>query len=244
MSDDVFSEETKVVEAAPGETKPPVETLAVSGEDLVAKRLKDKDDYIEQLKSETAEMRATLAKQDNAAQELDTLREELLRLKEQSKLSTQARGNTSSALSETDIENLVAKALTKQEATRTATENIREANRLVVEAYGSEEAARAALDAKSAETKLSVNDLKEIAARSPSAFLSIVGATSSPASKVTNFDHKSTVNTAALSQLSGGAIKPGSKAYFDNLRKELGNSKFFTPDIQNQVFEAKRKGLY
>lgn len=205
----------------------------------VEKRLADKDTFIDQLKAEAAEMRAALAQGDKAEQELDALRDEIKRLKEPQAEQT-PRGHTSPSLTESDIETLVAGVMTKREQAASAVENRKASNDALVAVYGDAKKAKEALEAKAAALNLSVDKVRDIAVQSPTAFKELMGISGKAPQRT--IDKNSTVNTQALG--SGDSAAPGTKAYFNNLRKEIGNSKFFQPDILSQVIAAKKAGTY
>jgi predicted RNase H-like nuclease (RuvC/YqgF family) len=103
-------------------------TPPVTVDPVVEKRLNDKDAFIEQLKRETAELREEVKKRTLADQQLDELRAEITRLKEEN----QPREATAPALSESSIRTLVEQTITAAEQTRTAGSNIQEANTTLV----------------------------------------------------------------------------------------------------------------
>lgn len=211
--------------------------------EVLQKRLTDKDKFIEQLKTENAEMRKTVENADNAAQELEQLKNELKELKENSEKNSgaQPRDNTNPSLTETDIEELVARTITKQEQERTAGQNILKANEEMIKIYGDREKASEAVKARAQELGLSMDEVKTIASKSPSAFARLVEVPKE--SNDRSFDKKTSVSPATF-EGSGSSPKRGTKAWYDQLRKEQGSAKFFTPAIQQQLFKDKESGLY
>lgn len=211
--------------------------IPVVPDPVVEKRLKDKDDFIEQMKRENAEMRAEIAKAANRDKLLDDLRTELQTLKSQ---ATQPKENTTPSLTDGDIKTLVAKAITDAEATRSATQNVQEANNLMVKHFGSAEKAGEAVQARAKELNLPISWLKDMAAKSPTAFANLMGAVGTPDSTDVNL----TTGTASSGVIvHGGKPKEGTKEYFDAIRKE-DRSRYFSPAVQQQLFKAVANGTY
>ena len=228
--------DTLVFDTKPNEQTKPDQTPV----DILEKRINDKDVFIEQLKSENAQMRQLVANADKAIAEVNALKDEIEELKKKS-VVPQPREHTASVLTETDIEALIAKSISKRELDQTATQNIREANDEMIKLYGAEDKAREVLKQRAQELGLTVDQLKDVAVKSPTAFKRLV-------SEVQSKDHtlkiEGRVNTQALHLQSGGSLKYGTKAYFDDMRKKIGNAAFFKPEIQQQVIKAMESGTY
>jgi len=220
-----------------GTVTPPVVESASNDAAAIQKRLDDKDNFIKQLQGETSQLRKELEGHDKGREELDKLKEQLRGLRDGAVQQPVATQNAS--LTETDIETLVANALTKQERAATTAQNVKTATNEATRLYGSLEAATTAVNQKANELGLTTQELQGIAQRSPTAFVALLG---TPPTSGKHFDTTSSVNLEALSQHTG-AIQPGTKAYFDNIRKE-NRGKYFTPAIQNQIMAATRAGTY
>lgn len=205
--------------------------------DLV-KAVKHKDDHIAQLEREHAAMREDLGKTDESEAQLEALRQEILALK-QKQNAPQPRDNTSPALSDADVEALVAKAITKREAANTANQNIMEANNAIIKAAGSVEKAQETVKAKAAELGLSVEYLKSIAAQSPTAFLKMIGEVSQERKVEVNV--RGTVNPEQA--VTNNNAQAGTKEYFDNIRR-TNKKLYFSPAIQRQIIKAVESGTY
>ena len=134
--------------------------------------------------------------------------------------------------------------MTKQEQARTANQNIAAANDAMIRQFGNAEKAQEVFNRKASENGMSVADLKAIAAKSPTAFFSLMGVNPNAEPKLKGPDlQKSSLNTGALP--ANGGPKPGSAQYFTNLRREMGNAAFFADKrLQRQVWEAKKSGIY
>lgn len=215
-----------------GADKAPVVTEV----DPNAKRLQDKDDFIAKLQGELSGMREELNKKVDLERQLEEIRNEL---KVQRDATNQPRVDTRPALTEVDIEALVERKLTATEANKSATQNITEANRVVIEKFGDK--AAEVVQQKAAELKVSVDFLKSVAAKSPTAFLSVMGI---EASQATQQSFKSSVQTGAKDIVpQAGAQREGSKEYFDAIRK-ADPQKYWTPEIQQQIMKAAKEGKY
>ncbi len=209
--------------------------------DGLNKRLADKDEFIEKLKGETSTMRTELEGRDKGLAELDNLREELKRLKQEA--ITQPKDTTISSSTDLDIEKLVANAITKREQESTVAQNVKSAIGDATKLFGSFDEAKKAQDAASERTGLSLSELGGIAGRSPTAFAALLGAPAVPGDSKT-VNTTSTVNSEALNLGGAGGPKQGTKAYFDAIRREKGMSFYMKPAIQNQIVAAARAGTY
>jgi len=153
MSDNLFDE------APSTETTSPVETLVGEGrkfktiEDLAKAKL-ESDTYIERLKSELEDVKNQVGRAANLEEQFTTLRDEIVRLKA-ARQPPETEERTAPALSATDVEALVTKVMTQQEAQRSASQNVEEANRQVLAAHGTVEKAKEAIRAKATELGLS-----------------------------------------------------------------------------------------
>ncbi len=94
---------------------------------------------------------------------------------------------------------------------------------------------------KAAELGLSIEFLKDVAAKSPTAFLNVMGETEKPL--VESDLTKSSVNSEGLKRQNNVVLKEGTKAYFDNLRKTDPKT-YWTPHTQQRIFEAAKRGTY
>lgn len=211
-------------------------------EDTTDKRLKDKDDFIEQLKSEQAQLRAELAKKVDAEKALEELRNELKSLKEQKSASPQAKENTTPALSEVDIRTLVQKTITEAESVRSTEQNIKTANDTLVATLGGDvKKAVEHVQKRAKELGVSVQFLKDVAAKSPTAFNEVMGIKTDKVEDNSTFVQGS-VNSEGLTQ-NKVIAKEGTKAFFDNIRK-TDPKRYWTPEVQNQLWKAAKNGTY
>jgi len=231
---------TDVFNAPATETIVPVtETVVPSA--VIDKRLKDKDDYIARLEQEAADMRAEVKKAVDAATQLEVLRNELKSLKE-SRVTNQPRENTTPALTEVDIKTLVQKTINETEASKSTAQNIKDANDALVTNFGGDlQKAGEAVVKRAQELGLSVEFLRDVAAKSPTAFLEVMK--QEPQARVSNDLTKSSVNTETLGRQNGVAPKEGTKAFFDNIKKS-NPKEYWSPHIQQQIYLSAKRGTY
>lgn len=216
----------------------PTEAVIPPVVDVVDKRLKDKDDFIEQLKREQAELREELKKRVLADDQLAELRTEITRLKEEN----QPREHTAPALSESSIRSLVEQTITAAEQNRTAGVNIQEANTALINHFGGDkDKAASHVNAKANELGVNVAFLKDMAAKSPSGFLKLMDATK--VEKPVDPTLKRDVRTESREYTPASGLKEGTKAWFDDLRKK-DPARYWQPDIQQQIFKAAQDQKY
>lgn len=209
--------------------------------DDLARGKVEADAFIEDLKRQISELRSSTENQDTAKLELEALKNEMKTLRESR--NTQSRDATNPALSESQLKALVENTVTGLEKTRAADQNITEANTRLVKHFGTLEKAQAAVKAKAVELGVSVDFLKETAAKSPTAFTNILGVV--PTSGTQEFVADNTVNTQGMSaQGNNGQLKDGTKEYFDNILKTKGRTYYFSPEVQQQVWKAVKAGTY
>jgi hypothetical protein len=202
--------------------------------EALAKGKLEADKTIEARERELSELRAELAKRIDAETELRTIREEMSRLRE----APNPKENTTPALDAATVQKLVLDTITAQEQSRTRTQNVSQAQSDMVKYFGTLEKAQEAIRSRATELGMSLDSLKDIAEKSPTAFdRLIVGDVKPP---VSSTPLQSTVRVDAART---GTFKTGTKAYFDNLR--LTNPKeYFKPSTQNAIIKAADEGTY
>lgn len=232
---------TGVFDGAPSNEQitPPETPKETPNVEIYEKRLMDKDAFIEQLKSETAELRKSVA--EKAAIE-DLLAE--VRQNANKPLSPPVEGTppatgTKEAPTEEQLVERVQKALeAKAEQTR-AESNRAKVEEHLIATYGSKEAAAKFIQETATSLGLTPASLSRTAAESPDAFFRLANVQSAPKQTLAP---RGDINTQALG-LSSTAPKEGTNAYYDQLRKDLGDEKFFSPKIQQQrMKDAMRLG--
>lgn len=207
--------------------------------DDLAKGKVESDRFVEDLKRQINDMKTSMDNQDLAKTELEALKNEIKTLRER---ASQSRDNTSPALSESQLRALVESTVTNLEGTKTANQNVIEANTRLVKHFGTLEKAQVAVKTKASELGVSIDFLKEAAAKSPDAFVNILGIT------VTKPDQglvvNNSVNTEAAGGSNNGQLKEGTKEYFDNVLKTKGRSHYFSTEVQQQIWKAVKAGTY
>ena len=208
--------------------------------DDLAKGKVEADAFIEKLTRELAEVREVANKNINAEQQLEALKNELKSLRD---AGGQARENTTPALSGRDIEALVERSITQKEASKTASQNLAESNAKTVEHFGTLEAAKKAVETKAVELGVTVEYLRETAAKSPTAFAHLIGldgkqAPGSPGSFI------QPSRAAPTKEGTPENLIPGTYAYAENVRRTKPAEYWSKGFQQKHVWEAAKKGTY
>jgi hypothetical protein len=206
---------------------------------ILAKRLADKDTFIEQLKTENAQAREAVRSEEAKRKALEEL---LTKANPTGNQETRVTPTVSSPTDE-DLEARISK-LTKEERERERIQgNIDAVAAKLIETYGSEEKAREVVAAKAKELGVSPKFLQQVAAASPNAFFKQMDLSSTSKPLVAGAT-KGTVNTAALgSTNTGHEPAPDTYAYFQKMKAEKGQSWFLSPKVQNEMHKlAMEKG--
>lgn len=211
--------------------------------DDLAKGKAESDAFINQLQEEMKALRNEVEKRNTAEANLESLRAEIREIKAKP-VSSEASPNTTGALTAEQLENLVASTLTKQERERMAAQNLKTVNDKLVQTFGSSEKASEVLSKKAYDIGMSIEELRAIAAKSPSALLKLIGSDSGE-KKADGVDPLNT-NTKAENVKAGGAEPPaGSHAWYQALRRKVGNEKFYSDKkLQQQMWQDKKSGKY
>lgn len=199
-------------------------------EDL-AKGKTEADKFITQLQAENKQLRETTLNKSEVDERFNDV---LKRIDEQAQSKAQGK-ETTSTVGATEIAAIVRSQLTQAEQERTATQNVSIANDKILAQYGDK--AGEFLESKAKELNLSKQDLKLISAKSPSAFLSLVGV-EKPAATVTVTATKGSVNTESNFNQD---TKVGTWEYFQDLRRK-NPTEYFSPKVQNEIFKRTADG--
>jgi hypothetical protein len=239
MPDDVFGDTKTPIIADPlanlvGEGKK-FKTV----EDL-AKGKVEADSFIVKLQEELSGLRAQINPQFDAEAQLAELRKEIETLRNNPPAKSPA-GVTPPTLTEDRIAALVNETITRAEANRSIQQNINAANDAMVAHFGTLEAAGAAVQAKAVELNMSVKDLKDVAAKSPTAFQKIVLGDAAKASEAPLVPRSA--NPTPPGTPPAGVAKPGTKEYFDGIFKE-SRKKYWSPEVQMELHKAVKAGTY
>lgn len=204
----------------------------------LAKGKIEADAFIESLKRENAGLRDEASKKFDADAQLKELRDEITALRGRAPVEP-SKGPTDPSLTVEGVQALVRETLTQAERNRSAQQNITVANDAMVKHYGDPTKATDAVRAKATELGLSVDDLKAMAEKSPTAF-----------QKIMLGDNKAQSDTGPLdvhSQTpSGGqqrAAEPGTKEYFEAIRS-TNPKEYWKPEVQMALHRAVAAGTY
>ena len=136
---------------------------------------------------------------------------------------------------ETDLDTRIARALEERDTLKRLQTNANIVQDVLVERLGGVQEAAAAVVQKAAELGLQPNEMKELAAKSPKAFLATMGidADVKPTSNSTPAP-RSDVNPHMINT---GGPKPNTYAYFEQMRKD--NPKlYWSPKTQSAMHKA------
>lgn len=202
----------------------------------LARAKAESDAFIERLKAENAEMRASLrgeAKLDEFFDKLKNIQNHSGNGSTSNTMSdepaTQKNSNNESkpALSVDDVNAL----LEQREQKRQEALNLEFAKTKLREAFGAN--AGSVLKTKAGELGMTEDQLDAMARTQPKAFLRLVEAdkVSAPNSAAP----RTQVNTAAIAKNANGEIR--NNEYYRNLRRKIGDAAFFRPEVQKQLNE-------
>ena len=200
---------------------------------VLAKSKLESDNYIKQLESQLTDLRTELSKEDAAKKLLAELQS---RRQDPNANSVPKQGETNPSdtkpvLSEDEIQRLVEEALSKRETTQTAQQNAKMVQDQLTQKYGTE--AKAHVEKKARELGMSFERLSNLAAESPTAFMTLIGEPKTEfKAPVTG-----TINTAA-----GNFNNPTERdwAYYQNLRR-TDKTLYFNPKTQQQMMQDKMR---
>lgn len=204
---------------------------------VVAKGKLEADAYVKQLESQLAEIREEMGKQDYSKELLEALKNKAPESTNgQSPQSNNDNGGTiqsqtNSALSDEQIKRLVETALTEREKTNTSTQNITLVEQKMSEAFGTE--AQAKVQEKAKELGLSLQRMQEIAAESPTAFLSLIGDKAKELQPIV----KGTIRTEGVNMQASSERNFG---FYQELRRK-NRKQYFSPEVQRQMFQDRTR---
>lgn len=180
-------------------------------------------EHIENLVRTQAELREDLAKR--------TAAEEILQRIEDRTNSTLPQGEGGEKVQPADVEKMLDSLLSKRKEKETYANNVSKVEKEMIAKYG--EKAHEVTKAKALELGLSLEELQNLAGRSPQAFMSNF---STLPSQEVNQDKSSTKQA----DLSGGNNKEKNFSYYQELKKADIN-RYYSPAVQREMFEAAKK---
>lgn len=202
---------------------------------VIAKGKLESDEFISNLEKQNEELRAELDKQDYAS--------ELLKQLQSKNNETPPAGNQTGVQGSTKQENTTPqfsedelKALVKSTLESTNAEAVKEGNLKAVDAklnelYGTE--VDKVMEKRSADLGMTKERLQELAAESPSAFMTLIG---EEVKQESNPVTKGTINTSTDSF----TMQTGERdwTYYQDLRRK-DRKTYFTPAVQKQMMQDK-----
>lgn len=204
--------------------------------DDLAKGKLEADTYIEHLKKEMAELRSDL--------ESKATTEEILKsLKTKEDTNPEIDNAHKAAIQRPeDIANIVREQISQSKAEEIAQANVTQANDTLIAKLGDRDKAVKFIADKSKELGLPAKRLMEIAAESPTALYEVLGFGSSlkqDAPIATSV--ASSVNTTVIPDST--VLKPGTKEYYDKMRRE-NKTAYFSTKVQNEILQHTKAGTY
>jgi hypothetical protein len=233
MPDSLFEQETDLSQQQTDDNIAKV--IAAKGDtwsdpNVMAKGYLSSQEHIMTLEAENAQLKEGASKNDYMKEVLDRIEagkakptdgEPATKLQ----VSTETADNQSVTVEQ--IKGLVTEALTENEATNTANQNLVETKAQLTKAFGTE--AQAKINARTTELGMTKERMDQLASESPTAFMSLMG--EAPV-KQQNTQLESALNsTDALTQPS-----QRNWAYYQKMRKE-NPTVYRTPKLQAQMME-------
>ena len=199
-----------------------------------AKALLEKDKFIERLKAENAEARASLRGEQRMDEFLEKLKavtsgnastQNTMSGETATNQNHNTNNNSPKALTAEEVQEM----LDKREREKQEAANLALAAQKVREAFGANHTA--ILQQKAAELGMTPEYLTNLAKAQPKAFLKLVEADQPVAGRVP--PPTTSLNTNALATQKRGGERD--QKYYSALRKQIGDAEFFKPQIQNQL---------
>lgn len=231
MPDNVFDPEP-TEDNEPTVLPEKVEKLKEKGIDELAKSKAHADQFIEFLKEQAKELKAD---HDKLLSENEKLKAEKVvgEARQATTVVEDREVDTTTGLNPDTIKSLVKEELESRTKQGVADANLLEVDSRIKELY--KDKAAEFMKGKAAELGLSLEYLGEIAVKSPAALYSLIGisgkATGTPAPS------QGTVRTPPVS---AGSATPGTKKYYDALKKQNPRG-FFSPEVQSKLFKDRER---
>ena len=206
-----------------------------SDPEAIAKGKIEADAHIKHLEEQLASMREDLSKQDYAKALLEQVQNKAGQADPTPELSTlsgtEASSDTTSEAP--DIQSLVEEALKAREAKQSVEANIAKVDAALTEKFGTD--APSVVASKAEALGMSLDRLRDLAAESPSAFLTLVGEaplTQQPAAPT------GSVNTSSES-FNGASGKKGF-AHYQEMRRN-NPTQYYSPSVQREMIAMRDK---
>lgn len=243
MSDDPTTDIFSAPKPDPATTSTPnpteIEIDALVGEgkkyasvNELAKAKLHADQFIDQLKSELSELRGDLNTRVRLEEVLDRLTSRQTNTDDNTDddldFSRQQYPSSQPEVNPDVISQLVDDRITKIERERTTNQNKKEAINALRNAFGDDYVER--LKSRADELGMTREELNEIAGKSPSAFMAMMGAQRQESTSYSMPPNR--MNTTSSS--TQGLAAPGSAEFYKKLRAEKPDL-YWTPKVQNQL---------
>jgi len=196
------------------------------------------DSHIDNLESQHKELTAELEKRLTAEEQVEKMLKD--RQNQEGQEKPKEEGETAPSISEDKIAELVRETVAQDKTEAQAQANEDAVNTRLQEAYG--EKAKERLEAKAKELSVSVNFLKDVARKSPSAFYSTIGL--EPQKSSAPRHTTGTIDTSQLENqpVGGSGPTPGTYKWYNEMRKSDPKG-YWTATVQKQLFaDRKEKG--
>lgn len=150
------------------------------------------------------------------------------------------QGGNNASLDDSAIEERILKALEQREAQRASETNVEKVSRVMQDNFGDQ--AQLVINKKSRELGISAQELKAMAAKSPSAFFTLVGVSETPAPGLAPVVPQNRLNGSATN----GASGVRNKAFYDKM-KASDPKKYFDPkttsDMMKDMAQCRKLGV-
>jgi len=233
QNEDVFAQTTGVEESALQQLVGEGKKFATI-EDLAKGKL-EADSFIERLEGENKLTREEMAELEVKAQKQHTISELIETVK---KTNEQGAKEGNQPISEDDLSNMVKSIMDGEHESQTKALNRKQANQAVLDKVnGDVEAARTYVAERAKQLNISVEKLQTLSEESPTAFQTLMEVNQSTG----------TQSISAISGVQVGSVQSHqetvidghkTKAYYDNLKKEMGSSLYWNDSkIQGQYYK-------
>ena len=228
MSDDVFGQTTGPTGDSAGSA---VSELVGEGKKFgtieeLAKGKLEADQFVEQLQNENKLAREQLSQLEQSTVKDKTIADLIASVK---KTNDQATEEGNQPISEDSLSKMVREIMDGESEAQTRATNRARADKAVLDRVsGDVEAAKSYVAEKAKELHMSVDDLRALSERSPSAFLKLIGSEPNTGSQSTSAI-PGAANTGAFEGTAKQDVIDGAhtKFYYDKLKADIGIAKYW-----------------
>lgn len=202
----------------------------------LARAKAESDAFIKRLENETKALRDALTKAENEVKTRTSLDDFLQKVSQAQNEPPATRSNPDNhadqtVLSEEKITQIVESRLSAKEKASIANSNLRIVTEGLQQALGPNYVQ--ALEAKTQELGLDKETLDNLAKTAPKAFFALIGITAEQKQSIFRQPESS-----VRSPQSTAGVK--NAKYYENLRKTLPASEYWSPRLQNEIFESRK----